>query len=192
MYNKKNKIVYLITFFIPFILSILCLLIGGFAPFGTKNIISAGNRNDFLPFFYEFYDHFHSNNLFFLDKTYGLGEDFISFATYYFSDPTNLIILLFPRTMLIGVINILFALKISAASVCCAYYLSYKKICNFIEISNDNTNKLENETNMVEKPEENIEETSEEKNKKKKKKNNDFLIGFKNPPTSKVRKFFIG
>lgn len=197
MSNKNNrKIVLAISFIIPFLITVICLITGGFAPFGTKNIISAGNHNEFLPYFYEYYDHFHNGGLFFFDKTYGLGDDFLSFATYYFSDPTNLLLLIFPRTMLIGVLDILFAFKIGAASVCCSIYLLYKKEQNetllsstISEINEEAANETAEDLDNSEKTSDDSDEEASNKDKKKKKNSSDFVIGFKNPPVSPVRKF---
>ena len=183
MNQKKQKNTILITtFIISFLLTIICLISGGFSPFGSKNIISAGNHDNFLPYFYEYYDHFHSNSHFFFDKTYGLGQDFLSFSTYYFSDPSNFLLLLFPRTMLITGINLLFLLKISASSLCCAYFLLYKKYINnlkYTDLSTDVPAKIETDHKT--------DKETDSDNKKAKKK--DFVIDFKNPPTSPLRKF---
>lgn len=164
--NKTNKIIYISSFIIPLIVSFIGLIIGQLAPFGNHNILSTGNHNDLLPLLYEYYDHFHDGESLFWSNLNGLGYDFSTFISYYFSDPTNIIILLFPRNSIIIAINLLYIFKIGLAGLSMSIYLNYKK--RFVSIPSNNE--------------------TDPKNPHKK---NDFLIGFKSEPKSKIMSFIV-
>ena len=169
---KKNKLkatffLYIISTIIPIIVTIIGLLAGNFAPWGTKNVLSAGDFSDYLPYYLELYDRVHSGQSLTFSNNLNLGYDFSSVITFFLSDPTNFIILLFPRTAIISVINILYALKIGFAGLSMSIFLNY--IANKNEYNtNDNS------------------DSSDEPDKDSK----NFMIGLKREPKTDIGKLY--
>ena len=160
MKKKDSNIILSLTFIIPFIIIIICMYIGHFAPFGEKNIFSATDQGDFITYYYEMYDTIKEHGSFFYSNTLVPNHDFSSMLTYNLSAPSNYLILLFNRSAIISVINILYALKLSLSCAFMYIYLRNKK--NTIDKYNiENT-----EYEYIPKP-------SKDESKK------DFVIGFK-------------
>ena len=162
----QNKVlITALSFFIPVFAIFIGLLAGSYAPFGPKNILTANGYSGFLTYYYELYDRFHDGTGLGYSNHSGLGYDFTALSAYYISDPTNLLILLFPRDCIIGTLNILYMIKIGLAGSFMSLFLMYKK--DFI------------------KPE-NIKPASNEQNKK-----DNFVIGFREIPNSSIIRFFM-
>ena len=117
----------ILAFLIPFLAVLLGLLAGSFAPFGGKDVMTSGGMTEHLTYYYELYDRVHSGKSLVYSLTTGSGYDFTTIFTYYLSDPLNLIILIFPRTAILAVINLLYALKIGLAGLFFSIFLSKRK-----------------------------------------------------------------
>ena len=115
------------TFIISFIFLLLSFIIGGFLPFGTKDIMTSYRHEAVLPYFYELWDNVHAGKFLFYSSRTGIGYDFSKVFTYYLSDPINLLILIFPRNAILAVLNILFIIKCSISSVFFYLFLEYHK-----------------------------------------------------------------
>ena len=116
---------YLLSILIPIIVVFIGFLAGSYAPFGTKNVLSAGGYSEYLPYFYELYDRVHEGKSLVFSNTFGNGYDFTALYTFYLSDPTNLIILLFNRDSIISVLNFLYLFKVGFAGFSMFFYLNY-------------------------------------------------------------------
>lgn len=124
-HNYNLIFYYLLSVLIPIIVVFIGFLAGSYAPFGTKNVLSAGGYSDYLPYFYELYDRVHEGKSFVFSNTFGNGYDFTALYTFYLSDPTNLIILLFNRDSIISVLNFLYLFKVGFAGFSMFFYLNY-------------------------------------------------------------------
>lgn len=120
----KSKKSIVLVFFISAIVIIVGFALGGFMPFGDKDILSASGNEKLIAFYYELWDSFHEGNLFFFSTRVGGGYDFSTVITYYLSDPLNLFILLLPKTAMLGVLNILYIIKMSFSGVFFYLFLS--------------------------------------------------------------------
>ena len=121
-----KKYIYLLSFMIPFITVLVSLTAGGFAPFGTKDIMTAGGYDNLIPYFHEFHDRLFSGSLFRYSTNSGLGYDFTTVITYYLSDPTNFILFLFPNSTMLSIMNLLYAVKIGVAGLIFCHFLFYR------------------------------------------------------------------
>ena len=117
----------ILAFVIPALLVLLGMLAGSFAPFGTKDVMTAGGNAQQLTYYYELYDRVHEGKDLVYSLSSGTGYDFTSIFTYYLSDPLNLIILIFPRTAIPAVINLLYALKLGLAGLFFSIFLTRRK-----------------------------------------------------------------
>ena len=125
--KKHIRTIRILAFLIPVIAVLIGMLAGSFAPFGTKDVMTSGGMTKHLTYYYELYDRVHGGEGVFAALLPGSGYDFSTVFTYYLSDPLNLLILLFPRTAILGVINILYALKIGLAGLFMSIFLTRRK-----------------------------------------------------------------
>ncbi len=117
----------ILAFLIPVIAVLLGMLAGSFAPFGGKDVMTSGGMTRHLTYYYELYDRVHNGSSLSYSLTAGSGYDFTTVFTYYLSDPLNLIILIFPRTAILSVLNLLYALKIGLAGLFFSMFLTRRK-----------------------------------------------------------------
>ena len=122
----KQYYLYAVAFLVPLILVITTWILKGIAPFGTNTFLIFEGLNDYIPYFYEFYDKIKEGESLFYSFDGGLGYNFLSLYTYYLSCPLNLIILLFPKAYMITVINFICLFKISLCGVTFTYYLTHR------------------------------------------------------------------
>lgn len=118
--------IYMTAFMIPFLIVLISMLSSGFAPFGSKDILTAGGYQSLYSFYHEFHDRLHEGALFTYSMNNGLGYDFTTAITYYMSDPLNWIVLLFPKSALPALFNLLFAVKAGLAGLLFTAYLRNK------------------------------------------------------------------
>ena len=60
MASKKSlRTIRVLAFFIPVLIVLFGMLLGSFAPFGEKDVMSAGGMSDRLTFYFELHDHVH-------------------------------------------------------------------------------------------------------------------------------------
>ena len=109
--QNTNKVIFFAAFLIPVITVLIGMIMGGFAPFGGKDVLTAGGMSEYIPYFHELYDSVHSGNSLLYSLRTGLGYDFTAVWTYYLSDPLNLLVLLFPKAAMLSVFNILYIVK---------------------------------------------------------------------------------
>lgn len=118
--------IYILAFLIPFLVVLVSMICAGFAPFGSKDILTAGGYQSLYSFYHEFHDRLHAGVLFKYSSYSGLGYDFTTMITYYMSDPLNWIVLLFPNTAFPALFNLLFASKAGLAGMLFTAYLRNK------------------------------------------------------------------
>ena len=164
--NNRQLSIYIFSFLLTLLVVIISSVAGGFAPFGEKSVLVASNNSDYLTHYYELYDFFKSSGHSMLSNTLGSGYDISTLFTYKVSDPTNYLILLFERSSIPAVLNVLYIIKVAFAGLAMSVLLCYKK--NHFIVNNNN--KYTNSSSA------------------EKKKN--FLIGFKEEPKSFIGSFF--
>ncbi|MBO4864480.1 MAG: YfhO family protein [Eubacterium sp.] len=125
--SVPNVIRLLLSAIIPIIVIVISFYIGGFEPFGNKNVITSSKTPEELFKYYEMYDHFKNNLTDNFSNTLGTIHEYYSDHLVYLSDPTNLIILLVSKESIPTVINLLYILKISLCSLFFNIYLTGKK-----------------------------------------------------------------
>lgn len=125
--RKSLRTIRCLAFVIPVLVVLIGMMLGSFAPFGEKDVMSAGGMSDRLTFYYELHDRVHEGEGLLYSLTSGMGYDFTKAFSYYLTDPLNLIILLFPRTAILTVINLMYALKIGLAGLLMSVFLTHRK-----------------------------------------------------------------
>ncbi len=161
--NRKQKInkdkkkltinkTYILSFILPLIVLFSSIVYSGFSPFGPRDVLTGNDQSDYLKWYFELYDRVHSGQSILGYSTYtGTGYDFSSVLTYYLSDPTNLLILLFPRTVILSVLNILYVIKASLSGLFMSIYLANTNISFLHNDKKKELNKQETKENKKEK-----------------------------------------
>ena len=101
----------------------------GVHPFGDRAVLIIDSYHQYAPFFSDYYDKIVNGGSLLYSWNGGLGINFLAVIAYYLASPLNLLILLFPRALLIEAFTIVLILKISLSGLSFAYYISkhYKK-----------------------------------------------------------------
>lgn len=123
-YCKKNY-VYVVTFAIAFIIMLGAWVIGEVGPFGGRCLVVVDGVHQYLPFFAEYQQKLQHLGSMQYTFDVGLGNNFLSLWSYYLSSPFNLIIILFGKSQLPMLLNIIISLKIILASLTFAYFLRH-------------------------------------------------------------------
>ena len=130
MKKNSNRIYYILSLFIPIILALLFLIINGFEPFGSLDVLSISGNEDMLTYLFKLSDYIHGAYK---------GNDIGSIWSVYLSDPTNYFICLFPKDAILGLVNIFFSLKLGLAGLS-SFYL-FKHIGYSVENKTTSLNK---------------------------------------------------
>ena len=125
----KNNKYYLLSFFIPFLTVIIANISMGVFPFGERATLIIDSFHQYAPFFSEFYEKIRNGESLFYSWNGGLGINFWAIAAYYLASPLNLLVLLFPRKLLLEAFSLLIIFKISLSGFSFSWYISkhYKK-----------------------------------------------------------------
>lgn len=121
----KDKYVYTITLGIALLMMLGAWIIGEIGPFGGKCLVVVDGVHQYLPFFSEYQDKLKNLDTLQYTMDVGMGNNFISLWSYYLSSPFNLIIILFSKSHLPMVLNVIISVKIILASLCFAYFLMH-------------------------------------------------------------------
>ncbi len=125
MEKKHIRINYILAFIIPALTVLIAFILSGFEPFGSLNIFSFDNLYEYIPYFNELYDKVHSGESIVYSLRQGMGYNFSSIWSFHISDPTNLIVLLFPQSMMFAVLNLLYLIKVGLSGLTFAILLTY-------------------------------------------------------------------
>lgn len=126
-FDKSKATRLALAFLIPFIVAMIGLAIGGFAPFGDKDVLSAGHFEKYRYLLNDLHDSVNNGSVNTSGYISSEGYDISDSLAFYLSDPTNLITLVFPKDDMNGVLNMLYALKIGLAGLFFSMFLSYRK-----------------------------------------------------------------
>ena len=120
--SKKIRF-YLLAFFIPFFILLICSILFEVEPFGDYSFVIVDGLHQYMPFFSTYQEKLQQGGSLFYSWNAGLGINFMALWAYYLSSPLNLIIVLFPQKYLNGVVSMLIITKMALASLTMAIYL---------------------------------------------------------------------
>lgn len=175
--SNSKKALLITSFAVPFIIALTGLILGGFAPFGTKDVMTSGGNADTLMYMREFWDRVHTGQSLLYSTNTGTGYDFSAVISYYLSDPLNMLILIFPKAAMAAVLNVLYALKLGLSGMLSALFFDNKIKLLKIERHSRENERSEEISLAAEK--------AKAKKDKKKNKSNDFKIGSSETPGSR-------
>lgn len=119
----SGRIVYILSFIIPFVVLIAIYFAREIFPFGDNCYLRSDMYHQYLPFYSELWYKLRNHSSLTYSFNIGLGVNFTALYAYYLSSPFNWFIFLFPHKYLIEVMNALIILKLSLASVTFTYYI---------------------------------------------------------------------
>lgn len=123
----KNKM-YFIAFFIPVIIMYLAYVIFKVYPFGDQSVLVLDLNGQYVYYFEALRDAFWSGDeSMFYSWSRNLSGGFMGVIGYYLASPFTLIVMLLPRTMLLGSIMIMQLVKLGTAAVTFCYYIQKSK-----------------------------------------------------------------
>lgn len=123
----RNKI-YLIAFFIPVIIMYAAYVIFKVFPFGDKSVLVLDLNGQYVYYFETLRDAFWSGDKSILyNWSRNLSGGFAGVIGYYLASPFTLIVMLLPRTMLLGSIMIMQLVKLGSAAVTFCYFMQKSK-----------------------------------------------------------------
>lgn len=124
---KSKRYPLILCFLIPIIVTVGYFIFRHFAPFGNSSILTVDMGQQYIDFFAHYRDtllHNPSGILYSFAK--GLGGDMFGTWSYYLMSPVNLLILLFPISMLPSVLALMTILKYGLAGLSFGYFLQKK------------------------------------------------------------------
>ncbi|SEF52393.1 Uncharacterized membrane protein YfhO [Eubacterium ruminantium] len=125
--RDKNRLSLVLAFLIPFIIAMAALSVGGFAPFGKKDVLTAGGFEKYRYLLNDLNDRFHDNAVSNSGLISAQGYDTNAAWAYYLSDPTNLIAAFFNKSSMASVIDILYAVKLGLAGFFFSLFLRHRR-----------------------------------------------------------------
>lgn len=123
MSKKRNTLLLLISFLLPFSLLIVLWIILGLAPFGNNNLLVSDLGTQYLPFLNAFKQYFENGNYGIYSFSNGIGGSILSLVAYYVISPFNFLVLFFSSSQLPIAILFIITLKISCMGSSMFYYL---------------------------------------------------------------------
>ena len=118
---------YFLAFFIPVVLIYIAYAIFGIYPFGERSVLCLDLNGQYVYYFEALYDAFHGDGSALYNWSRNLSGGYMGVIGYYLASPFTLIVMLLPRTMLLGSLLIMILCKLGAASLTFCYYLQKSK-----------------------------------------------------------------
>lgn len=120
---RENKWV-LWGFFLPFLLE--CIIVGAAFCIGHIGVTASDCFEQYVPFFSVYYEKLKEGGSLFYSWDGSMGFDFWNVFAYYLVSPLNLLMLLFPKSCIIYVVNFLILLKTALCGGTFSWYLQRK------------------------------------------------------------------
>lgn len=130
MLKKIGKILYkkkymLAAFFVPFCVLLVIFTDEGFFPFGDNQIAVIDMYHQYVPFLSELQYKLQNGGSFLYSWNGGGGTNFISLLAYYAASPLNLILAVFPQSLLMEGVTLIVLLKVGLAGLTMSIYLKH-------------------------------------------------------------------
>lgn len=123
-FTKRNKLIF-ISFLMPVLLMTMAFVVTGIYPFGDSQIAVIDMYHQYVPFLSELqYKLQEGGNLFYTWNGAG-GSNFWNLLAYYGASPLNLLLVLFPKKLIMEGVTVVLLIKIGLAGSFMAIYLRY-------------------------------------------------------------------
>lgn len=119
----QEHIFYILAFVIPFAVALVAFVCQGIWPFGERGVTIIDSYHQYVPFFSELqYKWRHFDSLLY-SWNGGLGMNFWAVIAYYLASPLNLLLLVFPKSMVMECFTFIYFLKLGFSGASFAYFL---------------------------------------------------------------------
>lgn len=113
----------LFAFLLPVIIAAITFISEGVYPFGTRGISIIDSYHQYVPFFSELqYKWKHFDSLFYSWHG-GLGMNFWAVIAYYLASPLNLLLLIFPKSLVMECFTVIYLLKMGLCGLFFAIFM---------------------------------------------------------------------
>lgn len=123
MSKTKKRLLFVGSFFLPFLLLLFLWTLLGLAPFGNNNLLVSDLGTQYMPFLSTFKTFFQGSSFSLYSFSDALGGSILPLSAYYLLSPFNLLVLLFSYEQLPIAILLIITLKISSMGSALFYYL---------------------------------------------------------------------
>ena len=121
--SEKEKIIFLLSFLLPFVMMLIIIIAKGVFPFGDKCILRTDFYHQYLPFYSELKHKLSNFDSLLYTYDVGLGTNFITLFAYYLSCPFNILLFIVPQKFVLEFMTFMIILKISLSGLTFSYYL---------------------------------------------------------------------
>ena len=118
---------YLAAFFLPVALVYIAYLLFGLYPNGDHSVLVLDLNGQYVYYFEAIRDAFHGDGSILYNWERNLSGGYQGVIGYYLASPFTLIVILLPRTMILGALLIMILCKLGAASFAFCYYARKSK-----------------------------------------------------------------
>ena len=118
---------YLIAFILPVVLIYIAYAIFGLYPFGEHSVLCLDLNGQYVYYFEALRDAFHGDGAILYNWERNLSGGYQGVIGYYLASPFTMIVVLLPRTMILGALLIMILCKLGCASVAFCYYAQKSK-----------------------------------------------------------------
>ena len=123
---RRNRS-YFAAFFVPVILIYIAYAIFGLWPYGDHSVLCLDLNGQYVYYFEAIRDAFHGDGSILYNWSRNLSGGYQGVIGYYLASPLTMIVVLLPRTMILGALFIMILTKLGLASVTFSYYLRKSK-----------------------------------------------------------------
>lgn len=112
----KNKW-YILAFVIPFVVAVAAYICQGLWPFGDRGVSIIDSYHQYVPFFSELQYKWRNFDSLMYSWNGGLGMNFWAVVAYYLASPLNILLLIFPKSMVMECFAFIYFIKIGLAGM---------------------------------------------------------------------------
>lgn len=121
-WTSKN-LYYILAFAIPIIAAVIAFVAQGVWPFGDRGISVIDSYHQYVPFFSEFQYKWRNWDSLLYSWNGGLGMNFFAVIAYYLASPLNILLLIFPKSLVMECFTLIYLLKLGLAGLSFSYYV---------------------------------------------------------------------
>lgn len=121
-WSKKN-IFYIMAFVLPILTAVIAFVAQGVWPFGDRGISVIDSYHQYVPFFSELQYKWANWDSLFYSWNGGLGMNFLATISYYLSSPLNLLLIVFPKSLVMECFTVIYLIKVGLSGLSFSYYI---------------------------------------------------------------------
>lgn len=121
--TKKEKVLYLLSFFLPAFILFFIFIKREIFPFGDRSFLHIDMYHQYFPFLVEFYHKLKGGESLLYSWNTGIGSNFIALYAYYLASPFNWLCVFIPEHYLMEFLSYMVILKTGFCGLSFTYYI---------------------------------------------------------------------